>query len=334
MITVVVTVTERPTALGRLYEANAEALRRAGHRFEFIFVLEPWNAPYAEPLVALRDRGEPIRVLEAAQGLGEASLLRIGVARARADILVSLPGYWRVEPDALPGLIDALTPDVDMVVARRWPRRDSWVNRLQNRVFHGMVQQVSGRGFHDLACGVRVFRRRVLDEVPLYGDFHRFLPLLAERHGFHVVERDVPQHPDDVGRRVYSPGIYARRALDILGVFFLLRFTHKPLRFFGLVGSVLSLVGGVVLAVLLVQRLGGQGIADRPMLLLGVLLVAIGIQAIALGLIGEIVVFLQAPENPPYRIAHEVRPARAEGEAPAGVGAAQNAGAREMTAEP
>ena len=102
--------------------------------------------------------------------------------------------------------------------------------------------------------------------------------------------------------RLYSPGIYLRRLLDVLGLFFLLRFTEKPLRFFGLLGSALSVAGGAILLVVLVQRLGGQSLADRPLLLLGVLLAVLGVQAIALGLIGEIIVHLHATRRPSYRV--------------------------------
>ena len=155
---------------------------------------------------------------------------------------------------------------------------------------------------HDVACGVRAMRRDVLEDLPLYGDFHRFLPLLALRDGYRVEELPAAQHPRDARPRVYSPGIYLRRLIDVLGLFFLLRFTDKPLRFFGLVGAASGLLGAAVLAVLFVQRLGGRGIADRPLLLLGVLLVMLGVQAIALGLVGEIIVHLSAARQRLYRV--------------------------------
>jgi hypothetical protein len=305
MVSVLVVVSERPVALDALYHAYSAALDSAGWAYEFIFVLDAAWAIRTRTLLPLKDAGEPVRVVEVSQSVGEATLLRLGAARAQGEILLSVPAYWRVDPDSVPQLLDALATGADMVVARRWPRSDSWVNRLQNRVFHGLLRWLSGSQLRDLACGVRAFRSSVLEEVPLYGDFYRFFPLLAHREGFRVVELPLPQHTEDVAPRVYSPGIYVRRLLDLLGMFFLLRFTNKPLRFFGMVGSALSVVGFVILVVLAVQRIEGQGLAQRPMLLLGVLLLSLGVQAIALGLIGEIVVFLSSPERPPYRIARE-----------------------------
>jgi hypothetical protein len=303
-----VVVVERPVALDQLYEAYASALRASGWSFEFIFVLAAHDAERKAPLLTLQSAGEPVRVLEVAHALGEATLLRLAASRATGEILLSLPAYWRVRTESVPELLDAVEAGADMVVARRWPRRDSWVNRMQNRVFHRLVSTLVASRLRDLACGVRAFRPAVLEDVPLYGDFHRFFPLLVDRAGYRVEEVPLPQHPKDISPRVYSPGIYVRRLLDLLGIYFLLRFTNKPLRFFGMIGGALSTVGGMILLVLAVQRIGGQPLADRPMLLLGLLLLALGVQAIALGLIGEIIVFLSARDIPPYRLARQWEP--------------------------
>jgi hypothetical protein len=308
-VSVLVVVIERPVALDGLYEAYASALRDSSWSFEFVFVLGAQDAERKAPLLALQSAGEPVRVLEVAHALGEATLLRLAASRATGEILLSIPAYWRVRAESVPELLSAVAAGADMVVARRWPRRDSWVNRIQNRVFHRLVRTLVASPLRDLACGVRAFRPAVLEDVPLYGDFHRFFPLLVDRAGYRVEEIPLPQHPKDISPRVYSPGIYLRRLLDLLGMFFLLRFTNKPLRFFGMIGSALSLAGGVILLVLAVQRLGGgDPLAGRPLLLLGVLLLALGVQAVALGLIGEIIVFLSARDIPPYRLARQWEP--------------------------
>jgi hypothetical protein len=302
-ISVIVPVSERPETLRDLYREYSEPLRKAGWDFEFIVVAEPWYRQLTVPLTELAAEGEPIRILEVGQTVGEAALLRLAAAHCRGPVVITLPSYRRVLPAALPLLITRVMEGADVAVARRWPRRDSWFNRLQSWAFHLLILRFSRNRIHDVACGVRAMRRDVLQEIPLYGDFFRFLPLLALREGYRVVEVDSTQHPADAVTRVYSPGIYLRRLIDVLGLFFLLRFTEKPLRFFGLVGAVLSLVGGLILFVLFIQRLAGQGIAGRPLLLLGVLLAVLGVQAIALGLIGEIIVHLHAPGRRSYRLA-------------------------------
>jgi hypothetical protein len=301
-VSVIVLVNERAESLDELYEEYSAPLRAGGVDCEFVFVAQPYFSHALEPVRALARRGASIRAVELAQASGEATLVKAGASVARGAILVTLPSYRRVEASALPTLIAQVEAGVDLALARRWPRRDSWVNRAQNRVLHALLGRLSGERLEDVACGVRAMRRELVDQITVYGDFYRFLPLFALREGYRVAESPFPQHPEDRGRRIYAPGVYLRRLIDILGLYFLLRFTDKPLRFFGLVGSAVALAGGFLLVVLAAQRLAGRGIADRPLLLLGVMLVVLGTQAIALGLIGEIIVHLHAPNRRGYRL--------------------------------
>lgn len=303
-VSVIVPVAERPEELVPLYREYAGPLRDSELTFEFLFTVPKWGRALAEPLDELVADGEPIRILEVGGSVTEASLLRAAGSVARGEVFVTLPAYYRVEPQALPTMVERVHEGVDLVLARRWPRRDPWVNRLQTRLFHRLLGWLSGisEGFHDVGSGVRAMRAGLLDDVPLYGDFTRFLPVLAAQQGFDVEEVTAAQHPRDAGARVYGPGVYLRRILDVLGVLFLVRFTYKPLRFFGLIGSAFSLAGAVILLILFVQRLTGQALADRPMLLLGILAVTFGVQAVALGLVGEMIVHLHAPQNRSYRL--------------------------------
>jgi hypothetical protein len=207
-----------------------------------------------------------------------------------------------VKPEGVGPLLAALEAGSDMAVASRSPRLDSWLNRMQSAVFHRMLSGVTDQRFHDIACGVRVMRRPVAEALPLYGDLHRFIPALALREGYLVEEVPVAQHPQDARTRLYGPGVYFRRLLDITAFFFLAKFTEKPLRFFGLVGSVFFVAGAATGLVLLIDRLSGTGIANRPLLLLAVLLLSLGVQLMGLGLVGEIIVHLRAPHRRAYRV--------------------------------
>ena len=157
--------------------------------------------------------------------------------------------------------------------------------------------------YHDISCGLRVMRRQVAQELPLYGDFHRFIPLLAYQRGFTVEEVVVQQSQHDAPPRIYAPGVYLRRLLDVLTLFFLFKFAKKPLRFFGLVGSTLLGMGGCITGYMGVYRLLGFGpIADRPLLLFGVLLMVLGVQLFSIGLLGEIIIFTHARHVKEYQI--------------------------------
>jgi hypothetical protein len=303
-VSVVVPVTERPDPLVELFEEYAAPLRASGRSFEFLFVSAPYFASIVRPLEALIERGEPIRIIQMGRSVGETALLRTALGQGRSRIVLTLPAYRQVEADAITPLFVRVEQGADLAVACRWPRRDALINRLQSRALHIAIDPLTQGRIHDAACGVRVARRDVLEDIPLYGDFSRFLPLLALHNGFKVEEAPCRQHVRNMRTRVYGPGTYLRRLIDVFGLFFLLRFTEKPLRFFGLVGSAFSLAGGVLLLWLLVQRIGGEGIGGRPLLILSVLLFTLGIQAIALGLIGEMIVHFNAVRGRGYRIKH------------------------------
>ena len=305
LVSVIVPVVERADDLMALYRSFAGELDRRGEEHEFLFVFDGGFTPPAE-LAALSREQASVRLLSFARTFGETAALRLGIERSRGDVILTLPAYFQVQAEGVGPLLDALESGADMVVASRSPRLDSWLNRLQSRAFQRMVGGVSDRRFHDMACGVRLIRRSVAEALPLYGDLHRFLPALALREGYRVEEVAVPQHPNDARTRVYRPGVYLRRLLDIAAFFFLAKFTEKPLRFFGLVGSVFFGLGAVASLVLLAERIAGQGIANRPLLLLAVLLVALGVQLIGLGLVGEIIVHLRSPHRRAYRVRERV----------------------------
>ena len=305
IVSVIVPVVERTDDLMAVYRAFAAELEGRAEEFEFLFVFDGRFAPPPE-LIELSRKKEGVRILRFAREFGETAALRIGIEKSRGDLVLTLPAYFQVQPEGVGLLLDAMAAGADLAVANRSPRLDNWLNRVQSRAFHRIVGGVTDQQFHDMACGVRAMRRTVAEALPLYGDLHRFIPALALREGYRVDEVPVPQHPDDTRIRVYRPGVYFRRLLDIAAFFFLAKFTERPLRFFGLVGSVFLASGAVLSLVLLIQRFEGQGIANRPALLLAVLLVALGVQLIGLGLVGEIIVHLRAPHRRAYRVRERV----------------------------
>jgi glycosyltransferase involved in cell wall biosynthesis len=301
LISVIVPVVERADDLLSVYRAFAHALDERRQPYEFLFVFDGRFTPPPELMTLSRDN-PAVKVLRFAREFGETAALRLGIERSRGDLILTLPAYFQVRAEGIGQLLDAVGRGADMAVANRSPRLDSWLNRIQSRAFHSILGGVSQQRFHDMACGVRAMKRSVAEALPLYGDLHRFIPALALREGYQVEEVALAQHPSDARMRVYRPGVYFRRLLDIAAFFFLAKFTEKPLRFFGLVGSMFLAAGGITSLVLLIQRVEGRGIANRPALLLAVLLVALGVQLIGLGLVGEIIVHLRAPHRRAYRV--------------------------------
>lgn len=294
-VSIIVPVVERADDLTEIYTLHARALEEAGYTFEVLFVINAgWPQADAQA-TALAQEHPHVRLIRFRRNFGESASLAHGFRKARGAILCTLPAYFQVEPDEIVRLIREVEAGTDLVLARRWPRIDSVLNQWQTRLFGWLVSKGMRVRLHDVSCGVRAMRREVAERLPLYGDLHRFIPVLADREGFSVTEVNAHQSARDAGVRVYGVGTYLRRLLDLLTLVFLARFTHKPLRFFGVIGAFLFTIGFGIDAYLSVERLLGRtGLADRPLLLFGTLLIVLGVQVVSVGLIGEIVVYVNA----------------------------------------
>lgn len=304
LVSVLVPVATPGDDLTSLYESHIAALEESGHPFEFVFITSPAARPRTRILSEISARGEQktLRIIESTQLWDEAALLKRGLRSALGTIIVILPPAQQVEANAVATLVGQIDAGYDMAIARRWPRLDPALNRAQSWLLHRLLGDLCDGQFHDVGCGVRAIRRRVLSDVPLYGEFPRFLPLLAKHQGFAVREVNVRQHPSDRALRLHGPRVWLQRMLDVLGLVFLLRFTDRPLRFFGPLGMFLATMGAVTLLVLVVQRLQGTPLSTRPLLLFAVLSFALGLQAIAFGLIGEMIVHYNARDRRSYRV--------------------------------
>jgi glycosyltransferase involved in cell wall biosynthesis len=302
MYSAIIPVGDRIDDLDTLLSEYDDAFASAGVDYELIAVLDGPKPAWDETLAAMAARNSRFRVIELSRTFGEAAALAAGFDAARGDRILTLPAYYQVDPSELPGLIEAGEGDVDLLIAVR-PRSGTSFDMLRRRAFHSLFRFTSGMHFRDLGCGVRLMTRAVADEIPLYGDQHRFLPALAKRRGFRVQEIELAQSPKDVFRGRYRLREYLHRLLDIMTVFFLVRFTKKPLRFFGTIGFVAAALGGLATLLLIVQRLFFDvPLADRPALLLATLLVVLGIQTFAIGLIGELIIFTHASQMKEYTI--------------------------------
>jgi glycosyltransferase involved in cell wall biosynthesis len=286
------------------YLAGLEMLERP---YELIFVLDGPQKEFASGLRKLLDAGHRFTVIALARYFGEATAIMAGFSRAAGDMVITLPAYHQIDASDIKKLVGAIE-HCDVVIGRRWPRAGGWFERFRRWAFHGLLASVTHLHFHDLACGARALRRQVLEEIHLYGDQHRFLAVLANRQGFRVSEIDVRQSPRDHFGGIYGPRDYLRSLLDIFTVFFLARFTQKPLRFFGMIGVGTFGLGALWILVLVVQRLFfDQALADRPALLLSSLLLVLGLQVFALGLLGELIIFTHARQLKDYQIAEIIQ---------------------------
>ena len=331
---VVIPLGKRIDDLGKLLAEYDQALNRTGHEYEIIVVLDGPRPNVEETLREACRTNRRLRVLELARAFGESAALAAGFDAAHAEVLVTLPAYYQISPSEITRLLEQVSGDDDVLIAVRWPRAGGPFDKLRRATFHALFKATSGMRYRDLGCGVRVLRRAVAQEIILYGDQHRFLPALAARRGFRVREVELEQSPNDWFKGRYRLRDYLHGVLDVLTVFFLVRFTKKPLRFFGTIGFIAASVGGVFTTILVVQRLFfGVGLAERPALLLGTLLIVLGVQTFAIGLIGELIIFTHARGLKEYAIRSVFQGGSVERIARAGPaqGAAGASGSRNVT---
>ena len=301
-ISAIVPVGTRRDDVPTLVDEYADGLRQADVSFEIIVVLDGPRGGLAAQLDQLAADRDWLRIIELARDFGESAALTAGFDEARGRMILTLPAYYQVVPAEL-GKLVAAAGEADMAIGVRWPRAGSGFEGWRRNAFHGLLGLITGQRYRDLGCGVRLLKRDIIDEIPLYGERHRFYPTLATSRGFEVREVEVAQSPNDVFRGRYRTREYLHRVLDILTLFFLVRFTKKPLRFFGTVGFVIGALGFLFLAVLVVQRLFFEvALADRPALLLSSLMLVLGVQIFALGLIGELVIFTHARDLKEYAV--------------------------------
>jgi glycosyltransferase involved in cell wall biosynthesis len=302
LVSVIVPVGDRQTPIAELYPEYKSGLGLLDTPYELIFVLDGPQPAIESTLVQLVAEGEPITVVSLTRYFGEATALMIGFEHAVGPVIITLPAYLQVEGREIAKLVAALG-DADIAVGYREPRASSWLQRLRQRAFHGLLRIVTRLSFRDLGCNARALRRRVLEEVYLYGEQQRFLPLLAERQGFRVSQVALRQSKGDRHDDMYRPRTYTRGFLDIFTVFFLVRFTKKPLRFFGMIGVATFSLGILELLYLVFERIYFHSpLADRPAMLLASLLIVLGVQIFALGLLGELIIFTHAGGSKDYKV--------------------------------
>jgi glycosyltransferase involved in cell wall biosynthesis len=325
-LSIIVPVGPRRSNLKTLYAEYKAGVAAIGLPHEFIFVLDGPRTDAARALDELQHEGEAITVVNLTRCFGEAAALMAGFERATGNAILTLPAYYQIEAIDLKKLVATLDTS-DVAIGYRFPRAGNALERMRRAAFHGMVNFVTRSRFRDLGCGARALRRQVFEELDLYGDQHRFIAILASRLGFRVAEVAVRQSAQDRHSRAYRPREYAHQLLDLVSIFFLVRFTKRPLRFFGMVGALTFSTGALLITYLGIERLAfDEKLADRPALLLAALLIVLGMQIFALGLLGELIIFTHARSMKDYRVEEVIQYPESE-EASVSLGEAQDSGA-------
>jgi glycosyltransferase involved in cell wall biosynthesis len=289
VVSVVVPIHDEERTVALLFDELQSALDPLGQPWEAVFVDDGSTDGSFSALTRLHDAHDNVRVVRLRRNFGKAAALAAGFANAEGDIVVTIDADLQDDPAEIPRLLAKLDEGFDLVSGWKTHRRDPITRRALSRIFNWVTGRVSGLRLHDLNCGLKAYRAEVVQGLRLYGELHRFIPVLAHYRGHRIAELPVNHRPREHGRSRYGVERYLRGFLDLLTVSFIGRYRYRPLHLFGGLGLGLGALGMAVLVYLTVLKIGGEAIGRRPLLILGVLLVVVGLQFFSLGLISELI---------------------------------------------
>jgi glycosyltransferase involved in cell wall biosynthesis len=289
VISVVVPVHNEERSVALLYDELDSALAPLGTPWQAVFVDDGSTDGSAAALTRLHAAHDNVTVVRLRRNFGKAAALAAGFVQADGDVIVTIDGDLQDDPAEIPRLLVKLEEGFDLVSGWKARRRDPLRRRVLSRVFNAVTGWVSGVHLHDMNCGLKAYRAEVVRGLRLYGELHRFIPVLAHHRGYRIAELPVNHRPRLDGRSRYGLERYLRGFLDLLTVSFIGRYRHRPLHLFGGLGLALSVGGTGILVYLTAVKIMGHAIGQRPLLILGVLLVVVGLQVFSLGLITELI---------------------------------------------
>src|SRR5947209_12022847 len=292
-ISVVVPVMNEEQNVRPLYEKLSAQLNALGQNYEVIFVDDgSTDKTFAELKTLHDDHPSRVRVVRFCRNFGKTPALVAGFSRCRGEVIFTMDGDLQDDPEEIPNFLKKLDEGYDLVSGWKYPRLDPITKTFPSRVFNGLVSFMTGVHLHDINNGFKAYRREVIEDThfKLYGEFHRFVPVMAHWRGFRVTEIKVRHHPRRFGVSKFGARRFARGLIDLLNVLFLTSFLRTPLRLFGPLGFWTFLAVIVVDGFVVAWRVfTGQLISNQPLLFVGILLMIFGVQFILTGLQSEMI---------------------------------------------
>lgn len=307
-LSVIIPLLDEQETLRELHSRLVSTLERiAPGEFEVLFVDDGSTDGSASILEEIAKLDGRVALIQLRRTFGKAAALSAGFHEARGEVIVTLDADLQDVPEEIPRMLARLGAGADLATGRKRRRRDPWTRRIASRLFNRAVSRASGVAVRDVNSGFKVMRREVARDVPLHGELHRYLPILAHAKGYAIAEVDVEHEPRRFGRSRYGWSRYLAGLLDLGTVLMITRYDKRPLHFFGVVGLLLLAFGAVVLAYLGVGWFFGHWIGNRPLLTLGVLTALLGVQSVFFGVLAELIVLRDRERDPGYSVRRVVR---------------------------
>jgi glycosyltransferase involved in cell wall biosynthesis len=289
-LSIVIPVHNESPNIKPLYEELTQTLGQYGRAYELLIVDDGSTDDSFEQLAALQARDPRLRVIRFRRNFGQTAAFAAGIAAARGRLVVTSDGDLQNDPRDIPAMVALIDQGNDIVCGWRKDRKDTFITRrLPSVIANKLISWATGVALHDYGCSLKVFRSEVIKPLRLYGEMHRFLPAIASQIGVKIAEMEVNHRARRAGVTKYGLSRTIRVVLDLATVKFLLSYSTRPLQIFGLIGLIAGGLGALITGWLAYVRLFlHQGIADRPLLLLGVMMIFIGVQLVTFGLLAEV----------------------------------------------
>ena len=309
-VSVLIPVKDEEATLATLVGQIEEAFAPLETEYEVIFVDDGSTDSSWDVMTQLAADNPRVRAIRFRRNFGKAAALAAAVDEARGERVVTMDADLQDDPAEVPRLLAELDDGADLVSGHKADRKDPLGKRIPSKFFNMMTNVMTGLKINDHNCGLKAARTEVYRRVPLYGELHRYIPALAHQTGYKVRELAVNHRPREHGKSKYGLERYVRGAIDLLTVMTITKYGRRPAHLFGGIGLLSAFIGFVTLAYLTIVKLfGGQAIGDRPLLLLGILLIILGVQLISIGLIAEIVLHRTANRREATDLIRERTPA-------------------------
>jgi glycosyltransferase involved in cell wall biosynthesis len=289
-LSVVIPIRNEAPSLAELYRELTETLSAWGRPYEILLVDDGSTDESFEVMARIQAMDHRVRVIRFRRNFGQTAAFAAGFDYARGRLIATSDGDLQNDPSDIPAMVALIDEGHDIVCGWRKERKDPFFSRrVPSTLANGLISIVTGVHLHDYGCSLKVFRAEIVKGLRLYGEMHRFLPAIASEQTSNIVEAPVSHRARKYGRSKYGIGRTGRVILDLLTVKFLLSYSTRPLQFFGLLGGCIGLVGAAISGWLAYEWvIGATSLSNRPLLLLGILLIVTGVQLVTIGLVAEI----------------------------------------------
>ena len=288
-LSIVVPLFNEEESLQPLANEIRKALKPVNIAYEVILVDD---GSMDNSLKIIKDICKPdkrFRYISFRKNYGKSAALQIGFKEATGDVVVTMDADLQDDPNEISGLLKKLEEGYDLVSGWKRKRQDAFIKKSSSRFFNFVTRLMTGIKIHDFNCGLKAYRKEVTDNVKVYGELHRYIPVLAKWDGFRISELIVKHHPRRYGKTKYGISRFFKGFIDIT-VLFSTRYIKRPMHFFGFFGAFAFFVGIIVNGYLSYLWISGESLSNRPMLFLGILLIIVGVQFFSVGLLGEMLV--------------------------------------------